>query len=49
MFKKGLMILVLIVLGSPLMKKVSAAEEKYSDMVLVPAGEFTMGENTRYN
>lgn len=49
MFKKGLMILVLIILGSQMVRELSAAEEKYSDMVLVPAGEFAMGENTRYN
>jgi len=29
--------------------KPTAAEEKYPDMVLIPAGEFTMGDNTRYN
>ncbi len=28
---------------------VEEKKEKYPDMVLIPAGEFTMGDNTRYN
>ena len=33
----------------PTSKESPAAIEKYPDMVLIPAGEFTMGDNTRYN
>jgi len=34
---------------SPASKESPAVGEKYPDMVLIPAGEFTMGDNTRYN
>jgi len=33
----------------PALKESTATAEKYPDMVLIPAGEFTMGDNTRYN
>lgn len=33
----------------PTSKESPAAVEKYPDMILIPAGEFTMGDNTRYN
>ena len=33
----------------PTSKESPAAVDKYPDMVLIPAGEFTMGDNTRYN
>lgn len=36
-------------LGISSATELTAGEEKYSGMVLVPAGEFTMGDSTRYN
>ncbi|OHB99286.1 MAG: hypothetical protein A3G70_01475 [Planctomycetes bacterium RIFCSPLOWO2_12_FULL_39_13] len=48
-YKDFIILLLLCFVGIHLAKELSAAEEKYPDMVLVPAGEFTIGDNTRYN
>lgn len=44
-----MVLFVICLVGILLTLELSAAEEKYPDMVFVPAGEFTMGENKRYD
>lgn len=51
--KKGFILLgMMCLLGILAAGELTAAEEKkekYPDMILIPAGEFIMGDNTRYN
>lgn len=47
--KKGFIILFILFWGILVVDELTVAEEKYPDMVYIPSGEFTMGDNTRYN